>query len=111
MEKHIKVATSLVELLENRFSIFGFRFGLDPILGLFVGAGDAVTAMIALYVVWIAMRMNLPTEKIVRMLGNIALDLAIGFIPVFGDIADFGFKSNTRNLEILKSHRETVVQS
>jgi hypothetical protein len=111
MEKHFKVAVALVDLLENRFSIFGFRFGLDPILGLLPVTGDVIAALIALYIVWIAVQLKLPNEKIVQMVGNILLDMVLGLLPVIGNIADFAFKSSSKNLEILKSHRETVVSS
>lgn len=109
MQKHIKLAETFVELLENRFSVLGFRFGLDPLLGLLPVTGDVIAAIVALYLVWIGLQMKLPNEKVVQMVGNILLDMLLGFIPIVGDVADFAFKSSSKNLEILKSHKETTV--
>ena len=104
MNKDLQTATTIAELLDNKFEVFGIRFGIDPILGLIPGGGDLVGFILALYIVLIGVRMELPRPKIYRMLVNIALDFGIGLLPVLGDIADFAFKSNMMNLEILKKH-------
>ena len=76
---------------------------LDPIIGLVVpGLGDLVTAGFGVYLVGLGVRMRLPVVVIARMLGNLGLDVAMGSIPLLGDVVDFGFKANTRNLRLLQ---------
>ena len=104
MRKHLKIATSLANLLDNKFEFMGLRFGIDPILGLIPGGGDLVSFLLSLYIVWIGLKMELPRNRIIRMIWNTTLDFGIGLVPVLGDIADFAFKSNLMNLEILKQH-------
>ncbi len=84
----------------------GLRFGIDPILGLIPGGGDLISFILSLYIIWIGIKMELPQNKIIRMIRNTILDFGIGLIPILGDIADFAFKSNLMNLEILKQHTE-----
>ncbi|EKD99812.1 MAG: hypothetical protein ACD_22C00171G0008 [uncultured bacterium] len=106
MDKHYRTATFLANLLDNQFSFFGLRFGLDPILGIIPGGGDMISLLVSLYILWAGIQMNVPQHKLRKMFINIVLDFAIGFVPVLGDIADFTFKSNLMNLEILKKHME-----
>lgn len=93
-------------LLESSFSVPGtnYRFGLDAVVGLVPVLGDAVTMGLAAYLVWEASNLGMPKWKLVRMAGNIGFDALIGAVPVVGDAADFFFKSNTRNLKIVKKH-------
>ena len=107
MKKYIKTATVLSNLLDNKFKVLGIKFGLDPILGLIPGGGDLVSLFLALYIVWIGIKMRLPQDKIARMIANVVLDFGVGLVPILGDIADITFKSNLRNLEILKQHKES----
>lgn len=104
MNKHIKTAEALTALLENKFKVGPYVFGLDPLLGLIPGVGDAISASLSLYIVWISKELKLPKNKINRMYLNIAVDFVIGLIPLVGDYSDFIFKSNTKNLKILKEH-------
>lgn len=87
-----------------RVPILGWRIGLDPLLGLIPGAGDAVAALMALSTLTAALRHGIPGITIARMGVNIALDYVIGLIPFLGDLGDFGFKSNRKNLELLRRH-------
>lgn len=106
MDTHLKTAKTMTEILENRFSIFGLRFGIDPIVGLFAGAGDIVTALLGLYFIWIGLKMNLPLRQIFQMLWNLGIDFALGSIPIIGDIFDFAHKGHSKNYAILKEHYE-----
>lgn len=99
---HFHSAKALTDLLENKFRIGNKRFGLDPILGLFPYFGDLVSLMISLYIIWIAVQAKVPADKIAAMIGNVVYDFLIGLVPVLGDLADFGFKANTRNIRILE---------
>lgn len=84
-----------------------FRVGLDPIVGLlFPGAGDAAGGLVSLSVVLLALRYRLPVWVVARMVWNLALDAAVGSVPLVGDVFDFGFRANQRNMALLHEHRE-----
>jgi Domain of unknown function (DUF4112) len=93
-------------LLDEAFRVPGtsWRVGMDGVVGLVPGVGDAVTALVALYPVVEAWRHGAPPALVARMLGNIGLDTAVGAVPLLGDIFDMRFKSNRRNVELLKRH-------
>lgn len=97
---------AMEQLLERSFTIPGvnYQIGLDSIVGLVPVVGDLVTAAMGAYLVWEAKNLGLPKWKLWRMAGNIAFDTAIGAIPVAGDAFDLLFRSNTRNLKIVKKH-------
>lgn len=97
---------AMEQLLENSFAIPGvnYRIGLDSIVGLVPVVGDLFAAALGMYLVWEARNLGMPKWKLWRMTGNVALDTAVGAIPVVGDAIDFVFKSNTRNLRIVKRH-------
>ena len=94
------------KLLEHGFRVpgIGYEFGLDALLGLIPIIGDFIGAAFGAYLVWEAKNLGLPKWKLWRMTGNVAFDTAIGFVPVAGDALDFLFRSNTRNLKIVKRH-------
>ena len=83
----------------------GFRIGLDGIIGLIPGVGDAATGLVSLWLLNEAHRQGLPRRALMRMGGNILIDTTLGAIPVVGDVFDFFWKSNTRNLRIIEKHR------
>ena len=87
-----------------RVPVIGLRIGADAILGLVPGFGDVLTGAIGAYLIYEAQRLGLPRSAIVRMIANIAVDTAIGAIPLFGDVWDFFFRSNDRNMQILARH-------
>lgn len=93
-------------LLERSFTIPGInrKVGLDALAGLVPVVGDLVTAAMGAYIVWEASNLGLPKWKLWRMAGNIAIDTAFGAIPLVGDAFDVLFRSNTRNLRIVKRH-------
>jgi hypothetical protein len=82
----------------------GFRIGIDPILGLIPGVGDVIGVGLSLYLVREAAKLGMPKWIVMRMLGNIALEGLIGFVPVLGDIFDAAFKANVRNLRLIELH-------
>jgi hypothetical protein len=81
-----------------------FRIGLDGIVGLVPGIGDGLTFAFALYPILEAARLGASKRVILRMLANAGLDGTVGAIPILGDLFDFRFKSNRRNVELLKRH-------
>ncbi len=80
------------------------RFGLDPILGLIPGFGDAAGAILAGWILVEAVRLGASRATVIRIAGNVALDAAVGAIPLLGDIFDFGWKANLRNVALLERH-------
>jgi hypothetical protein len=105
-EDAIARVTLVAKLLDSAFLIPGLnrRVGLDAVLGLVPGVGDAVSAALASYIIWEARQLGLPRWKIARMIGNVAVDTAIGAVPFAGDLFDVFFKSNQRNLRIIHEH-------
>lgn len=104
-----QVVDRLVHWSDSAFTIPGtrFRFGLDPILGLiFPGGGDAVGGAVSLSVLALALQNRLPVWVLWRMVLNIALDAAVGSVPLIGDLFDFGFRANQRNMKLLRAHGE-----
>ena len=97
---------SMEYLLERSFRIPGVNYpvGLDSIIGLVPVVGDIVTAGMGAYIVWEARNLGIPKWKLWRMAGNIAFDSLLGAVPIAGDAFDLLFRSNTRNLRIIKKH-------
>ena len=97
---------AMERLLERSFRIPGVNYpvGLDSIAGLVPVVGDLVTAAMGAWIVWEAKNLGLPKWKLWRMAGNVAFDTAVGAVPVVGDAFDLFFRSNTRNLRIVKRH-------
>jgi hypothetical protein len=87
-----------------RLPVIGLRIGADAILGLVPGVGDLLSGAIGAYLIYEAQRLGIPRAAIARMIANIAVDTAIGAIPVAGDIWDFFFRANDRNMQILARH-------
>ncbi|MEJ5977191.1 DUF4112 domain-containing protein [Novosphingobium sp. PS1R-30] len=94
------------KLLERSFTLPGTNqpVGLDAIIGLVPVAGDAVGALMGLYLVWEARNLGMSKWQMTRMLGNVGLDTVIGAIPFVGLVGDFLFRSNSRNLKIVRKH-------
>lgn len=105
-EDAIARVTMVAKLMDSAFVIPGLnrRVGLDSVLGLVPGIGDAISAALASYIIWEARQLGLPRWKIARMIGNVAVDTTIGAIPLAGDLFDVFFKSNERNLRIIHEH-------
>ncbi len=97
---------ALEMLLERSFTIPGVnrKVGLDAIVGLVPVLGDVVTAAMGAYFVWEARNLGMPKWKLWHMAGNLAFDSLLGAVPIAGDLFDFLFRSNTRNLRIVKRH-------
>jgi hypothetical protein len=80
------------------------RIGLDPVLGLVPGAGDLVSAFAGGWIILEAVRFGIPRVVLLRMLWNTIVDLAVGAIPILGDLFDVAFRSNARNLGLFRRH-------
>jgi hypothetical protein len=80
------------------------RFGLDPVLGLVPGLGDAAGALLAAWILVEAVRLGAPRATLVRVASNIAIDALIGAVPVLGDVFDVVWKANLKNVALLERH-------
>lgn len=99
-------SNALARVLDTAIRIPGtnIRLGLDAIIGLIPGVGDVASAALSSIIVLAAVRSGAPMPVIARMVGNVAIDTAIGSIPVLGDLFDVAFKSNKRNAELLEQY-------
>ena len=97
---------ALANLLDTAFVIPGtqIRFGLDALIGLVPGIGDAITTVMSLYIVNEARALGAPPLLIARMLANVALDGFVGAVPLAGDAFDVAFRANRRNMALLRNH-------
>ncbi len=100
----------LADLLDTKWTIpgTGVRIGLDPLIGLVPGIGDATSLGLSGYLVYRAHRLGVPKRTKLRMLWNLALDALLGSIPLVGDLFDLVFRANRRNLALLERHLARV---
>jgi hypothetical protein len=105
-EQRIARIDALATLMDTAFLIPGtqVRFGLDAMIGLVPGIGDAITTAMSLYIVNEARALGAPPLLIARMIGNVALDGVVGIVPLVGDIFDVAFRANRRNMALLRAH-------
>jgi hypothetical protein len=98
----------LADLLDNAIPIPGtrWRIGLDPLLGLVPGLGDALGAAASAWILIEAARFGVSPAVLLRMLYNILIDTALGSVPGAGDLFDFVWKSDSKNLALLRRHLE-----
>ncbi len=96
----------LERLMEGLFTIPGTkqRVGLDVLMDVLPIGGSMVAAALGSYLAWEARNLGMPRSTLVRMAGNIGFDALLGAIPFVGAIPDFFFRSNTRNLKMVKKH-------
>jgi uncharacterized protein DUF4112 len=106
MPRELERLRTLSRLLDSAFVIPGtrYRIGLDGIVGLVPGIGDAIGAIFSLYIIFQAARMGVPKATLARMIGNVGVDTIVGEIPLLGDLFDVGFKSNIRNMSLIEQH-------
>jgi hypothetical protein len=90
-----------------RVPVLGWRFGLDALIGLIPGFGDTATSLVSFYILVNAVRYGVPKITLLRMGLNIGIDYVVGSLPFVGDVVDAWWKSNRKNLNLLKE-RATV---
>jgi uncharacterized protein DUF4112 len=95
---------AVAQLFDQAFGIPGtrFRFGIDALFGLVPGLGDVAGALVAVYALHVARVLRAPATIQLTMLSNIAVDALVGTVPVAGDLFDFFYKAQTRNLALLE---------
>ncbi len=107
-EDELRRLEALANLLDAQFGIPGTQlsFGVDSLIGLIPGIGDAIAAIPSAYIIIRAERLGVSNAVLARMIANLAADLFIGSVPVVGDIFDVAFKANRRNVALLRKHLE-----
>lgn len=93
-------------VLEGLFVLPGTnrRVGLDSLVGLIPVVGDLATAAMGAWIVWEARNLGMSKWQLTRMAANVGFDTVVGAIPFAGDIFDFFYKSNSKNLRIIRRH-------
>ena len=102
-----EVEQSLEQLsrwMDGLFRVPGtsWRFGLDAVVGLVPGVGDTLTTLVSFYVLAAGVRYRVPKATLLRMAANIGVDYLLGAVPFLGDLFDFAWKSNQKNVELLR---------
>lgn len=97
---------AMEQMLEGMFVLPGTnrRVGLDSIVGLIPVVGDIATAAMGAWMVWEARNLGMSKWQLTRMAANVGFDTVLGAVPLVGDVFDFFFKSNTKNLKIIRKH-------
>jgi hypothetical protein len=105
-DAELRRARALARVLDTAIGIPGtpLRIGADAILGVIPGAGDVLGAALSGYIVLAAARKGAPPSVLWRMVANVAIDTAIGSIPLLGDLFDVAWKSNTMNVALLERY-------
>lgn len=98
----------LARLLDSSIGLPGtrFRIGLDGLIGLIPGVGDAIGALLSSYILAEAARLNVPKTVILQMGLNVLVDTLLGIIPILGDFFDMAWKANLRNVRLLDAYAE-----
>jgi hypothetical protein len=101
-------ARLLARLLDDAIPIPGtsYRIGIDPLLGLVPGIGDALGALLSTWLLLVASRLGAPPAVLARMGLNVAIDALVGVVPLAGDLFDAGWKANARNLRLVEDWLE-----
>lgn len=96
---------NLAKLMDGSFTIPGLdvKVGLDPIIGLVPVLGDIIAAGVSIYIVQQAWKMGIRRRTLWMLIGNVAIDLIVGEIPALGDLFDFAFKANQRNMRLIEA--------
>lgn len=89
-----------------RVPVLGWRVGLDAIVGLIPGFGDTATTLVSFYILTSAVRYRVPKVTLMRMGLNLGLDYVLGALPLVGDLFDAWFKSNQKNVDLLRSRAQ-----
>ena len=103
----------LAHWLDEAFELPGlrWRFGLDAIFGLIPGLGDTLTSLVSLYILMAANRLGVPRITLARMALNVGIDYVVGSLPILGDAFDFFWKSNKKNVALLRRHLAATPES
>jgi hypothetical protein len=98
----------LARFMDTAFAIPGtkIRLGADAVVGLVPGIGDLVAKIASAYILYEAHQLGIPKHKLLRMGGNVLMDLTFGAVPLAGDVFDVFWRANVRNMKIVRDHIE-----
>jgi hypothetical protein len=104
LEQGLQRSRQFAILLDGAWSIpfTRVKFGVDALLGLLPVAGDLVSAILGLGIVWQAHKLAALSSLKFKMFANIGVDFVLGSVPIIGDIADVAFRKNIRNVDLLE---------
>ena len=108
LERDIERVRMVARAMDAQFEVAGIKFGWDSIVGLIPVAGDIASALVGVYPILIAKKHNLSKVTRLRMAANFAIDLALGAVPLAGDVFDVAFKANMKNLALLEREAEKL---
>jgi len=105
-QDYIRIARLLANTLDRSIVIPGtdIRLGLDPLIGLIPGVGDAIASLAGSMILFLAAQVQVPKIVLIRMSLNVAINGLLGSIPLIGDLFSVWFHSNVRNVELLERH-------
>lgn len=106
LEKRLRWVNYVARLMDSQFRLPGtrFRFGLDPLLGLLPVVGDVSSFAVSAVLIVTMMRYGASGAVVVRMVLNALFDAIVGAIPLLGNLFDFAYKANDRNVALLRKH-------
>jgi hypothetical protein len=103
-DRRLSRLRALAWFLDRSIPVGRWRVGVDPIIGLLPGAGDWIGALLSTYVLYEGARLGVSAGVLSRMAGNILVETIFGAVPVLGDLFDFAWKANARNLALIERH-------
>lgn len=97
---------TLARFLDSAIRVPGtnIHFGADALLNLIPGVGTLTSKSMSAYLIWEARRLGVPMSTLLRMMGNVGVDFVISAIPLVGWVADVFYRSNLRNMDLLREH-------
>ena len=101
---------ALARVLDSAVRVPGtnIRFGADALLNLILGVGTLTSKGMSAYLIWEARRLGVPMSTLLRMMGNVGVDFVISAIPLVGWVGDVFYRSNLRNMALLRKHLDRV---
>ncbi|MCF3107532.1 DUF4112 domain-containing protein [Niabella sp. CC-SYL272] len=103
-DPRLKTVRTISKLMDEQFSVGGFKFGLDPLLNLIPVLGDVSGYLLSIGLIITMAQHGASGRLVAKMVVNATLDAFVGAIPVLGWVFDFVYKANTRNLRLLTEH-------
>ena len=105
-DQRLQVLRKVSHLLDSAFEVPGtsYRIGLDPVIGFIPGIGDLISPLFAIGILLQARDLRIPKVVQLRMIFNVGIDALLGAVPIAGDLFDFAWKANNRNLALLERY-------
>lgn len=100
--KSVKLIEKFVELLDNKFDLKSFKFGIDPFFSFLPGVGPFIPSIFTLFLITLALRAQVPSSVLMRMIGYLGIDLIISLVPVLGLPLDAIFHANANSWRLVK---------